>query len=432
MADFARSTHPDVQAQLDRLSKLSPAGDRLGLERIAELLDRLGRPQDALPPIFHVAGTNGKGSTVAFLRAALEASGHEVHVFTSPHLVRFNERIRIAGRLIEDEQLSALLTEVLDVSEGIEPSFFEVATAVAILAFARAPASATILEVGLGGRLDSTNVIERPLMTGIANLALDHQHFLGEGLADIAAEKAGIAKPGVQLITQLYPPAVGDRINAIAREKGAIWVPRGGTWDAIARQGKLRYLDAQGTLDLPLPRLPGRHQAMNAALAVAMLRHQDALRVPASALNAAMGWADWPARLQRLSNGPLVGTREVWLDGGHNPSAARQVASFVKHEFDDGKPLHIVFASLATKDPAGMLEPFKGLVERVHTVPIGTHASFAPGELVDMAGELGFAAQAHDSVEEALSAIPLAARVLIFGSLYLAGEVLTANEQIPD
>lgn len=432
MADFARSTHPDVQAQLDRLSKLSPAGDRLGLERIAELLDRLGRPQDALPPIFHVAGTNGKGSTVAFLRAALEASGHEVHVFTSPHLVRFNERIRIAGRLIEDEQLSALLTEVLDVSEGIEPSFFEVATAVAILAFARAPASATILEVGLGGRLDSTNVIERPLMTGIANLALDHQQFLGEGLADIAAEKAGIAKPGVQLITQLYPPAVGDRINAIAREKGAIWVPRGGTWDAIARQGKLRYLDAQGTLDLPLPRLPGRHQAMNAALAVAMLRHQDALRVPASALNAAMGWADWPARLQRLSNGPLVGTREVWLDGGHNPSAARQVASFVKHEFDDGKPLHIVFASLATKDPAGMLEPFKGLVERVHTVPIGTHASFAPGELVDMAGELGFAAQAHDSVEEALSAIPLAARVLIFGSLYLAGEVLTANEQIPD
>ena len=432
MADFARSTHPDVQAQLDRLSKLSPAGDRLGLERIAELLDRLGRPQDALPPIFHVAGTNGKGSTVAFLRAALEASGHEVHVFTSPHLVRFNERIRIAGRLIEDEQRSALLTEVLDVSAGIEPSFFEVATAVAILAFSRTPADATILEVGLGGRLDSTNVIERPLITGIANLALDHQQFLGEGLAAIAAEKAGIAKPGVQLITQLYPPSVGDRINAIAREKGAVWVPRGATWDAIARQGKLRYLDAQGTLDLPLPRLPGRHQAMNAALAVAMLRHQDALRVPASALSAAMGWADWPARLQRLANGPLVRTREVWLDGGHNPSAARQVASFVKHEFDDGKPLHIVFASLATKDPQGMLEPFKGLVAHVHTVPIGSHASFAPGDLADMAGELGFAAEAHDGVEEALSAIALDARVLIFGSLYLAGEVLTANEQIPD
>jgi dihydrofolate synthase/folylpolyglutamate synthase len=171
---------------------------------------------------------------------------------------------------------------------------------------------------------------------------------------------------------------------------------------------------------------------MNAALAVAMLRHQDALRLPASALNAAMGWADWPARLQRLSNGPLVGTREVWLDGGHNPSAARQVASFVKHEFVDGKPLHIVFASLASKDPPGMLEPFKGLVARVHTVPIGSHASFAPGELVDMAGELGFAAEAHDSVGEALSAIPPHARILIFGSLYLAGEVLAANGQIPD
>ena len=171
---------------------------------------------------------------------------------------------------------------------------------------------------------------------------------------------------------------------------------------------------------------------MNAALAVAMLRHQDALRVPASALSAAMGWADWPARLQRLANGPLVRTREVWLDGGHNPSAARQVASFVKHEFDDGKPLHIVFASLATKDPQGLLEPFKELVAHVHTVPIGSHASFAPGDLADMAGELGFAAEAHDGVEEALSAIPLDARVLIFGSLYLAGEVLAANEQIPD
>jgi dihydrofolate synthase/folylpolyglutamate synthase len=355
-----------------------------------------------------------------------------VHVFTSPHLVRFNERIRVAGRLIDDDALAALLTEVLDASPGIEPSFFEVATAVALLAFARAPADATILEVGLGGRLDSTNVIERPLMTGVTNLALDHQQFLGEGLTDIAAEKAGIAKRGVPLVTQLYPPAVGDRINAVARERGAIWRPRGGTWDAIARQGKLRYVDDKGTLDLPLPRLPGRHQAMNAALAVAMLRHQNALRIPLTALNAAMGWADWPARLQRLSAGPLVGQREVWLDGGHNPSAARQVAAFVKHEFDDGKPLHIVFASLASKDPPGMLEPFKGVVERVHTVPIGTHASFAPDDLVDIAGGLGFAAEAHDTFVEALAAIPDEARVLIFGSLYLAGEVLAANDQVPD
>ncbi len=432
MADFARSTHPRVQAQLDRLSKLSPAGDRLGLERINELLDRLGRPQDALPPVFHVAGTNGKGSTVAFLRAALEASGYSVHAFTSPHLVRFNERIRVAGRLIDDEQLGALLTEILDASEGIEPSFFEVATAAALLAFARTPADACILEVGLGGRLDSTNVVDRPLVTGIANLALDHQQFLGHGLTDIAAEKAGIAKRGVPLVTQLYPPAVGSRISEIAHDKDAGWLPRGGNWDAIVRQGKLHYEDDQGELELPLPRLRGRHQAMNAALAVAMLRHQSALHIRPSSLNAAMGWADWPARLQHLTPGPLVQSREVWLDGGHNPSAARQVAGFVKHQFAEGTPLHIIFASLASKDPSGMLEPFAGMVARVHTVAIPDHASFAPEELSDIAGQLGFAAEPHDSVEEALAAVPENARVLIFGSLYLAGQVLAANDQLPD
>ena len=432
MPDFARSTDPRVQAQLDRLSKLSPAGDRLGLDRIRELLERLGRPQDRLPPVLHVAGTNGKGSTVAFLRAALEASGHKVHAFTSPHLVRFNERIRIAGQLIDDDQLAALLTETLNVSERIEPSFFEVATAVALLAFARTPADACILEVGLGGRLDATNVVEQPLLTGIANLALDHQQFLGHGLTDIAAEKAAIAKRGMPLVTQLYPPAVATRIGEVAHERGSRWLPRGGIWDAIARQGKLRYRDERGTLDLPLPRLPGRHQALNAALAVAMLRHQDALHVPASALNAAMGWADWPARLQQLARGPLVGDRDVWLDGGHNPSAARQIASFVRRRFDDGKPLHLIFASLATKDPPKMLEPFGGLVARVHTVPVGSHASFAPNELADMAGELGFPAEAHDGVEQALASVPDGARVLIFGSLYLAGEVLAANDQVPD
>jgi len=256
MADFARSAHPAVQAQLDRLSKLSPAGDRLGLERIAALLERLGRPQDALPPIFHIAGTNGKGSTVAFLRAALEASGHSVHAFTSPHLVRFNERIRIAGQLIEDDELAQTLAEVIDVGAGIEPSFFEVATAAAFVAFARRAADACILEVGLGGRLDATNVIEHPLVTGIANLALDHQQFLGNGLPDIAGEKAAIAKPGVPLVTQLYPPAISSRIDRIAHERGASWLPRGGVWDAIVRQGKLRYRDEQGELDLPLPRLP--------------------------------------------------------------------------------------------------------------------------------------------------------------------------------
>jgi len=432
MADFARSTNPEVQAQLDRLSKLSPAGDRLGLERITALLERLGRPQDALPPVFHVAGTNGKGSTVAFLRSALEASGHKVHAFTSPHLVRFNERIRIAGRLIEDDELAGLLERVIDSGIGIEPSFFEVATATAFLAFARTPADASILEVGLGGRLDSTNVIEKPLVTGIANLAIDHQQFLGNGLPDIAGEKAAIAKRGVPLVTQLYPPSIGSRIEEIARDRGATWLPRGGVWDAISSRGKLRYRDEHGELNLPLPRLPGRHQAMNAALALAMLRHQDVLRIPPPALGASMGWTDWPARLQRLAAGPLVGDREVWLDGGHNPSAARQIATFVKHQFDDGKPLHLVFASLASKDPPGMLIPFRGLAELVHAVPIPDHACFTPSDLVEIAGELGFAADAHDDVAEAINAIPSGARTLIFGSLYLAGAVLAANDQVPD
>ena len=432
MADFARSAHPGVQAQLDRLSKLSPAGDRLGLDRISEVLDRLGRPQDRLPPVLHIAGTNGKGSTVAFLRAALEASGYKIHAFTSPHLVRFNERIRVAGRLIDDEALSGLLTEVLDAGAGIEPSFFEVATAAALLAFARTPADACILEVGLGGRLDATNVVERPLVTGIANLALDHQQFLGSGLVDIAAEKAAIAKAGVPLLTQLYPAPVASRIGEVAHERGAPWLPRGGLWDAIASGGKLRYRDERGTLDLPLPRLPGRHQAMNAALAIAMLRHQQGLNLPSSAVSAALGWADWPARLQRLAAGPLVGDREVWLDGGHNPSAARQIANFAKHQFTDGKPLHMIFASLTSKDPAGMLEPFKSQVELVHAVPIPGHSCFSPDDLAEIAGGLGMTAETQDDFRQALESIPADARVLIFGSLYLAGEVLAANDQVPD
>jgi dihydrofolate synthase/folylpolyglutamate synthase len=431
MADFARSAHPGVQAQLDRLSKLSPAGDRLGLERIAAVLARLGRPQDRLPPVIHVAGTNGKGSTVAFLRSALEAGGQKVHAFTSPHLVRFNERIRIAGRLIGDEELSDLLSEVLDAGAGIEPSFFEVATAAAILAFARTPAEACILEVGLGGRLDATNVIDRPLVTGIANLALDHQQFLGHGLTDIAAEKAAIAKSGVPLVTQLYPPAVATRIGEVARERGAAWLPRGAAWDAIARQGRLHYRDERGELHLPLPRLPGRHQAMNAALAIAMLRHQQVLSVPDAALAAAVGWADWPARLQRLAPGPLAGNREIWLDGGHNPSAARQIATYARHQFDDGKALHLVFASLATKDPLGMLEPFSGIVDEVHMVPIPDHSCFSPDDLTEIAVGAGMRAEAHDDVEQALSSISADARVLIFGSLYLAGAVLSANSQVP-
>jgi dihydrofolate synthase / folylpolyglutamate synthase len=432
MADFARSAHAGVQAQLDRLPILSPAGDRLGLERIAAMLERLRRPQDGLPPVLHVAGTNGKGSTVAFLRAALEASGHKVHAFTSPHLVRFNERIRVAGRLIEDEELAELLTEVLDADKGLELSFFEVATAVALLAFARTPADVCILEVGLGGRLDATNVVEHPLVTGIANLALDHQQFLGTGLIDIAGEKAAIAKRDVPLVTQRYPPAVARRIGEVAAQAGALWLPRGDNWYATVRGEWLRYRDQQGDLDLPLPRLPGEHQAMNAGLAVAMLRHQSRLDVPVKALEEAMTVAVWPARLQLLEPGPLTQNREVWLDGGHNPSAAREIAAHAKRHWIDGKPLHLIFASLTSKEPAGMLRPFMSVAAKVHGVPIPDHSSFAADALVEIADELGFNAEAHEDFQQTLAAIPRHARVLIFGSLYLAGAVLAANEQVPD
>jgi dihydrofolate synthase/folylpolyglutamate synthase len=434
--DFARSADPAVQAELDLLAKLSPGGDRLGLDRITRLLDRLGRPQDALPPVLHVAGTNGKGSACAFLRAGLEAAGHKVHAFTSPHLVRFNERIRIAGQLIDDGQLAALLKEVREASGGIEPSFFEATTAVAFLAFARTPADAAIVEVGLGGRLDATNVIDQPLACGITSLGLDHQQFLGRRMIEIAAEKAGIARAGVPLVTELYPPRIAAKIGEVARGAGALWLPRTGGWDGEVRGEKLHYEDASGQLELPVPRLPGRHQARNAALAVAMLRHQGRLKVPVPALNAAMGWADWPARLQKLGRGPLTGLlptgSELWVDGGHNPSAARLVADHVKHQWLDGRPLHLLFAALKSKDAAGLLKPFAGIAAMVHTLPIEGHDCRDPKALADMARRQGFEAHPRESLGQALAAIRKPSRALVFGSLYLAGEALAANGNVPD
>lgn len=436
MADFARSENPAVQAQLDRLALLFPGGDRLGLERITRLLERLGRPQDRLPPVLHVAGTNGKGSACAYLRAAIEASGLAVHMFTSPHLVRFNERIRIAGRLIEDSPLAGLLGEVLDASDGIEPSFFEATTAAALLAFSRQGADACIVEVGLGGRLDATNILERPLVCGITTLGIDHQQFLGRRLSDIAAEKAGIAKAGVPLVTQAYPRKIAARIGEIAADKGAHWLPRGERWDATVREGKLRYRDKQGALELPPPRLPGRHQAMNAALAIAMLRHQQELAVPPAALVAAMGWADWPARMQKLGDGPLSRLlpegSELWVDGGHNASAARAIAAFARRHFDDGRRLVLVFASLASKDPEGILSPFVGIAPEVRTVPIADHEFHEPRDLARLARSMGFHSVAHELLKDALRSIERPSRVLLFGSLYLAGEALAANGQAPD
>ena len=442
MADFARSDHPEVQRQLERLERLAPAGDVLGLERIEALLARLGNPERRLPPVIHVAGTNGKGSTCAFLRAAVEAAGLKTHVYTSPHLVRFNERIRLAGTLIEDEPLAALLAEVLDRGEGIGASFFEVTTAAAFLAFARAPADACIVEVGLGGRLDATNVVEKPAVTGIANLGLDHQGFLGTRIEGIAAEKAGIAKPSVPLVTQLYATPIAERVGQVADERGAPWLPRGSAWDANVYQRQLHYRDEHGKLDLLLPRLPGTHQAMNAALAVALLRHQRAIRIPDSALRAAMGWAEWPARLQRLGSGPLQALlpkdSELWLDGGHNPAAARAIADHFRAHVPAGTPFHIVFGLLENKDAAGVLKPFRGRAVTLHAIPIEGHAHHAPAALTAVAREQGITALTARDVEHALGWIARHADratppiVLILGSLYLAGEILRKNGQAPN
>jgi dihydrofolate synthase/folylpolyglutamate synthase len=440
MADRATSDNRAVQEQLDRLAALSPGADTLGLERITELLERLGEPHRRLPAVLHVAGTNGKGSTCAFLRAAVEAAGMKAHVYTSPHLVRFNERIRLGGRLIEDEALAELLAKVLDVAEGIGPSFFEVTTAAAFLAFAREPADFCIVEVGLGGRLDATNVIPSPAVCGITQLGLDHQFFLGSRIDLIAAEKAGIAKPGVPLVTQHYPDRIANRIGEIAAAAGAIWLPRGRAWDAAVYQKRLHYRDELGGLDLPVPRLPGAHQAMNAALAVAMLRHQSRL-VAEPALRAAMGWAEWPARLQRMADGPLLAMlpqgAELWLDGGHNPAAARAIADYFRAYVAAGRPFHVICGILASKDAKGVLKPLRNRATTIHAVPVPGHAHHAPAELAGIAREAGLNAMPAADVTDAIGWIARHAEranppiVLILGSLYLAGEALRANGQAP-
>ncbi len=443
--DFAVSTNPAVQAQLDRLTMLSPGRDVLGLERIAALLERLGNPQNALPPVFHVSGTNGKGSTCAFLRGAIEAAGLIAHVYSSPHLVRFNERIRVAGKLIDDAPLAALLSEVLNHAKGLEASFFEVTTAVAFLAFARTPADACIVEVGLGGRLDATNVIAAPAICGIASLGIDHEGFLlvpEEGtppapLDRIAFEKAGIAKSGVRLVTQKYAISMANTIAAQATRTGAKLLARGEAWDAVVYEGRLHYRDEAGKLSLPLPRMTGAHQADNAALAIAMLRHQSAVTVPEAALSAAMEWTRWPARMQLLGKGPLTDLLPdgsmIWLDGGHNPDAGSAIAKVL----EDGPQVHIIIGMLKNKDALGFLTPFADKIATLHAVPIPGHEHYDPEDLCRLVQDsLGIAAAGPvDDVwmaMERISANDRPTNGLICGSLYLAGEVLRANDQLPD
>ena len=432
MADFARSDSAAVQAQLDRLSLLSPGGDQLGLDRITRLLDRLGRPQDALPPVFHVAGTNGKGSTCAFLRAALEAAGLRVHAFTSPHLVRFNERIRIAGSLIEDEPLAALLEEILDAGADIQASFFEVATAAAFLAFARTAADATIVEVGLGGRLDATNVIERPAVCGIAALGVDHEQFLGSDPLVIAQEKAAIAKPDAPLVIGDYPDEIFQAVADIAQAKGAPLYAAHWQWHFEGSGGRLHYRDSDGEVVVPLPTLHGEHQRENCALALAMVRHQEAVAVPIEALERMPLEARWPARLQKLSPGPLtqLSGGDIWVDGGHNPDAARRIAAWLQ-QMDEPRPL-LVIGLLANKDARGVLEPLAAAGCGMVAVPVPGHEHHEPGELAALALDLGFPAAKSAADLESAIAGARGSPVAVLGSLYLAGEALNANGEKPD
>ncbi len=436
----AHSDNAVLDALLQAAYALHPTEIDLTLQRLERLLTRLGNPHRRLPPVFHVAGTNGKGSTIAFLRACLEASGRRVHVYTSPHLIRFNERIRLAGQIIDDEALSELLREVLAKNAGQPITFFELTTALAFLAFSREPADATIVEVGMGGRMDATNVIAEPVVAGIAALGLDHQQWLGPTILDIAREKTGIAKPGRPLVVGRYPKSVGARIAEVAGVAQARLLARGPDWDAAPYEGALHYRDAAGKFALPLPRLAGTHQLDNAALAIAMLRAQATLAVPEAALRAGMGWAEWPARLQRLDPGPLLARlpagSELWIDGGHNPAAGRAIADAFRGHALAERPFYLVVGMLAAKDAGGFLKPFAGRATAVYAVPVAGHAHHPPAELSRLARESGLPAQpVGDGVMAALTEIGRSADrarppvVLVTGSLHLAGETLARNGQ---
>ncbi len=434
MRDFAISESPAVQAQLDRLGALSLPSGRLGLDIVRELCARLGNPQNYLSPVFHVAGTNGKGSTCTYLRYILEAQGLTVHSATKPHLVRYNERIRIAGALITDDLLAALLKEALDAGADLEPSFFEVTTVATFMAFSRIPADVCVIETGLGGRLDATNVMPTAAVCGISTLGIDHEAFLlapehgvpDDPLARIAFEKASIAKSGVPLVTMAYPERAATSVLETAARIGAPVVMRGRSWDAVIAEA-ISYRDEQGALSLPLPNLPGQHQAENAALAVAMIRHQSAVTVSAEAMAKGIVNARWPARLQRLGAGPITALaqgRTVWLDGGHNPDAGLAIARHLESQ----RPVHLIMGMLANKDPSAILAPLADRALSISVVPAPGHDAHRPE---DFAPFTGLPVRSFASVPEAIAALPAEGDVLIAGSLYLAGEVLRLNNEIP-
>jgi len=435
-----------IDAVLARLLALHPKRIDLSLHRIERLLEALGDPQRKLPPVIHVGGTNGKGSTIAFLRAILEAAGMRVHAYTSPHLVHFNERFRLGqrggGMLVSDDELSATLAECERINAGAPITVFEITTAAALLLFARHSADVLLIEVGLGGRLDATNVIERPLASVITPVSLDHAEYLGDSLDKIAAEKAAILKRGVPAVVAMQPREALTVIERQAARCGAPLKIAGEDWTATEERGRLVYQDETGLLDLPAPKLHGRHQFENAGLAISTLRALPGLKLPAEAFEAGVAKADWPARMQLLSHGPLADLvppgGELWIDGGHNPDGGRAVAAALADlEERVSRPVVLIVGMLSNKDCVGFLRQFSGLTRRIIAVPIPNQEKGLPADEVAAAARaVDIPAQSREDVVSALAAIGKldldpSPRVLITGSLYLAGEVLRENGTVP-
>jgi dihydrofolate synthase/folylpolyglutamate synthase len=436
----------EVDAIIARLLSLHPKRIDLTLDRMRRILEQLGHPERRLPPVIHVAGTNGKGSTIAFMRAVLEAAGAAVHAYTSPSLVRVNERFRLGrpggGALVSDAELADTLAECERINAGAPITVFEITTAVGFMLFARHPADVLLLEVGLGGRLDATNVVDQPLATVITSISFDHVEYLGDSITKIAAEKAGILKPGVPAIVA---PQLSEAREVVARQAARVGAPlriAGEEWVVTQERGRLVYQDDDGLLDLPAPRLIGRHQFDNAGTAIATLRSVGTQKLPASAFEAGLLAADWPARLQRLSHGRLLSLvpdgSELWVDGGHNPDGGRVIAATLADlEERVSRPLILVVGMLVSKDSAGFLRNFAGLARRVVGVPIRQPTTQSAETIAAAAQAAGIPAESCASIEDALAAIggfnlEQPPRILATGSLYFAGEVLSANGTIPE
>jgi dihydrofolate synthase / folylpolyglutamate synthase len=423
---------------LERVMRLHPKIIDLGLGRVQALLDRLGNPERDLPPVVHVAGTNGKGSVIAYLRAILEAAGYRVHVYTSPHLVRFHERIRLAGELIGEQALIDLIEECERANKGEQITFFEITTAAAFLAFTRTKADIVLLETGLGGRSDATNVVAAPLATVLMPISMDHMQFLGNTLAKIAYEKAGIIKRRRPVIVAPQPPEAAAVFDRCAAELEAPLFRHGAEWHFAVDAHGFTYREDSGELKLPTPALAGRHQFANAATAIAVARRLNGFTAAPAHLNAGLKNAAWPARMQRLKRGPLPAMLppgwELWLDGGHNEEAGQIIADMIADwRRDDPKPVSLIFGMLNTKDPLAFLRHLAALTEDLAAVAIpGDHASLSVADMVGFARQAGLPAAGFESTSAALTAVIVKhdstpRRVLICGSLYLAGTVLADN-----